>query len=193
MGFSRQEYWIGWRRSEVAQSCPTLCDPMDCSLPGSSVHGIFQARVLEWVAMSFFRGSSQLRDQTQVSRIVGRCCTVWATREVCNGMGSHSLLQGIFLTLVSNLISCVSCIDRWILYHCFTKGQWNDLCYIFNMEDCSYLNKADLYVPTKKHTFHVFITKEKDKAKCKIWYVDNSSIRVWKWICEFIAKFLGYL
>ena len=39
--------------SEVAQSCPTLCDPMDCSLPGSLIHGIFQARVLEWVAISF--------------------------------------------------------------------------------------------------------------------------------------------
>ena len=48
--------------SEVAQSCPTLCDPMDCSPPGSSVHGIFQARVLEWVAISFSRGSSQPRD-----------------------------------------------------------------------------------------------------------------------------------
>ena len=42
--------------SEVTQSCPTLCDPMDCSLPGSSVHGIFQARVLEWVAISFWSG-----------------------------------------------------------------------------------------------------------------------------------------
>ena len=42
--------------SEVAQSCPTLCDPMDCSLPGSSLHGILQARVLEWVAISFSRG-----------------------------------------------------------------------------------------------------------------------------------------
>ena len=41
--------------SEVAQSCPTLCDPMDCSLPGSSVHGIFQARVLEWGAIAFSR------------------------------------------------------------------------------------------------------------------------------------------
>ena len=41
--------------SEVAQSCPTLCDPIDCSLPGSSVHGIFQAIVLEWVAISFSR------------------------------------------------------------------------------------------------------------------------------------------
>ena len=48
--------------SEVAQSCPTLCDTMYCNLPGSSVHGIFQARVLEWVAISFSRGSSQPRD-----------------------------------------------------------------------------------------------------------------------------------
>ena len=67
--------------SEVAQSCPTLCNPMDCSLPGSSVHGIFQARVLEWVAISFSRGSSRPRDWTQVSRIVGRHFTIWATRE----------------------------------------------------------------------------------------------------------------
>ena len=67
--------------SEVSQSCPTLSDPMDCSLPGFSVHGIFQARVLEWAVISFSRGSSQLRDQTQVSHIVGRCFTVWATRE----------------------------------------------------------------------------------------------------------------
>ena len=58
MGFSKQEYWSGVpfpspmheteSESQVAQSCPTLCDPMDCSLPGSSIHGIFQARVLEW-------------------------------------------------------------------------------------------------------------------------------------------------
>ena len=58
--------------NEVAQSCLILCDPMDCSLPGSSVHGIFQAKVLEWVAISFSRRSSQPRDRTQVSRIVGR-------------------------------------------------------------------------------------------------------------------------
>ena len=62
--------------SEVAQSCPTLCDPMDCSLPGSPVHGIFQARVLEWIAISFSRGSSQPKDRTQVSRIVDRRFTV---------------------------------------------------------------------------------------------------------------------
>ena len=53
----------------------------NCSLPGFSVHRIFQARILEWVAISFFRGSSQLRDRTQVSCIVGRFFTIWATRE----------------------------------------------------------------------------------------------------------------
>ena len=55
----------------VTQSCLTLCDPMDCSPPGSSVHGILQARILEWVAFPFSRGSSQPRDETQVSCIAG--------------------------------------------------------------------------------------------------------------------------
>ena len=65
----------------VTQSCLTLCDPMDCSTPGSSVHGILQARILEWVAMPFSKRSSQPRDWTQVSCIVGVFFTVWATRE----------------------------------------------------------------------------------------------------------------
>ena len=51
------------------QSCPTLCHPMDCSPPGPLVHGILQARILEWVAISFSRGSSPPRDRTQVSYI----------------------------------------------------------------------------------------------------------------------------
>ena len=67
--------------SEVARLCPTLCDPMDCSLSASSIHWIFQARVLEWIAIYFSRGSSQPRYQTQVSRIAGRRFTFWATRE----------------------------------------------------------------------------------------------------------------
>ena len=65
--------WSEVKWSEVTQSYLTLCDPMDCSLPGSSVHGIFQARVLEWGAIAFSRGSSQPRDRTRVSHIVGRC------------------------------------------------------------------------------------------------------------------------
>ena len=72
----------GESESEVAQSCPTLCNHMDCSLPGSSVHGIFQAIVLEWIAISFSRGSSQPRDRTRVSHTVDRRFTVWTTREV---------------------------------------------------------------------------------------------------------------
>ena len=60
----------------VTQSCPTLCNPMDYSLPCSSVHGILQARILEWVAMSSSVGSSQPRDQTQVSYIAGRFFTI---------------------------------------------------------------------------------------------------------------------
>ena len=74
-------FMIAGAWSEVFQSCPTLCNPMDCSLQGSSAHGIFQASVLECVAISFSRGSSRPRDQTWVSRIVGRHFTVWATRE----------------------------------------------------------------------------------------------------------------
>ena len=66
-----------------AKSCPTLCKPLDCSPPGSSVYGISQARILEWVTISFSRGSLQPRDWTR--------------------------------------ISCVSCIDRWVLYHWATR------------------------------------------------------------------------
>ena len=71
--------------SEVAQSRPTLCDPMDCSLPGSSIQGSFQVSILEWVAIFFSRRSSWPRDWTRVSCIVGRCFTVWATRETDPG------------------------------------------------------------------------------------------------------------
>ena len=68
----------------VAQLCPVLCDPVDCSQPGSSVLGILQARILEWVAMPSSRRSSWPRDQTQVSHIAGRFLTIWATREAQN-------------------------------------------------------------------------------------------------------------
>ena len=65
----------------VTQLCPTLCDPMDCSLPGSSVHGILQERILEWVVIPFSRGFLWPRDRTQVFHIAGRFFTIWATRE----------------------------------------------------------------------------------------------------------------
>ena len=90
---------------KVNQSCATPCDPM-----GSPVHGILQARILEWVAFPFSRGSSQPRDQTQVSHIVGRFFTSWATGKPKNtGVGSLSLFQQIFLIQESN----------WGLLHCW--------------------------------------------------------------------------
>ena len=85
------EIWS--EESEVAQSRPSLWDPMDWVLPGSSVHGIFQAIVLEWIAISFSRASSWPRDQTQVSRIVGRHFTVWATRELSKGYWKNGTID----------------------------------------------------------------------------------------------------
>ena len=74
----------------VTQSCPTLCDPVDYSPPGSSVHGILQAGILVWVAISFSRGSSWPRDQTHVScvsRIDRQTLYYWATREAPKSLG----------------------------------------------------------------------------------------------------------
>ena len=85
--------WSEVKWSEVTQSCPTLCNPVDCSPPGSSVPGILQARILEWVAISFSRGSSQPRDQTQVSCIAGRHFNLWATREACLYIYRHTEMQ----------------------------------------------------------------------------------------------------
>ena len=69
-------FW--WVKVLVAQSCPTLCDLMDCSLPGFSIYGILQTRILEWIVIFFSRRSSQPRDQTQVSCIASGFFTIWA-------------------------------------------------------------------------------------------------------------------
>ena len=74
---------VGSLQVSVAQLFPTLCDPMDYSPPGFSVHEILQARILEWVAILFSRGSSQHRVWTWVSRTAGRFSTIWATGAVC--------------------------------------------------------------------------------------------------------------
>ena len=83
--FTEHLLWGVWKFKKVevlvAQSCQTPCSPMDSSLPGSSVHGILQARVLEWVTTPFPRGSSWPRNWTWVSCIAGRFFTIWFTRE----------------------------------------------------------------------------------------------------------------
>ena len=107
----------------VTQSCLTLCDPMDCSPAGSSVHGILQARILEWVAMPSTRGSSQPRDRTLVSRTAGKFFTAWASRDI----------QGLFIC--NGLKICISIPDLfqefplptpWLHLECLkSRLKWN--------------------------------------------------------------------
>ena len=97
LSHQRSLLWLPHTHSEVAQSCLTFRDPMDCSLPGSSVHGIFQVIVLERIAISFSRGSSRPRDRTQVSHIVDRRFTVWATRKVLSSHPSDACWWGCSL------------------------------------------------------------------------------------------------
>ena len=93
----------------LTQSYSTLCDPMDCSPPGSSVQGILQARILEWVAISFSRGSSQPRDWTQVSCIAGR---LYRLRQ-----------PGVIGLLISKNCFWYNFYQRVVISYKFSEGQ----------------------------------------------------------------------
>ena len=112
--------WSEVKLHEVTPLCPTLCDPMDCSLPGSSVHGIFQASVLEWVAISFSRGSSWPGNRTQVSRIVGRRFTIWATREALK-VWSRVITRSDFH--FTKIMLALLCRCHWGR---LSEGMWRD-------------------------------------------------------------------
>ena len=108
------------------QSCPTLCNPMDCSLLGPSVHEVLQARILEWVAIPFSRGSSWPRDRIQVSWIAGRFFTyIWPAGKP-SPIFNHPLK---IVRLVSSFKSIVVCINvreqniiiLWCLYKLLLK------------------------------------------------------------------------
>ena len=91
MAESQLELSVPCVHAKWLQSCPALCDPIDCSPPGSSVHGILQARILESVAISFSRGSSQPRDQTCVSCMAAgffTTSTIWDAR-LCPAVLRH--------------------------------------------------------------------------------------------------------
>ena len=155
--------WTGWIplqsyksgvcklcRAKSLQSCPTLCDPMDCSLPCSSIHGILQARILEWFAISFSKGCFWPRDWSRVSYVfcIGRlvlyhlhnlgmnewmkvaqlCPTLcssmdcpWNSPGKNIEVGCHCLLQGIFLT---HGLKLGLLHDRQILYHLSYREGW---------------------------------------------------------------------
>ena len=126
LGSSERAFSV-WRLSsplcvcaKSLQSCPTLLNLRDCSPSGSSVHGILQARILEWVTMPSSKGFSQPRDRTQVSHIAADSLPSEPLGKPKNtGVGSLSLLQGIFLTQESNqgLLHC-----RRILYQLSYEG-----------------------------------------------------------------------
>ena len=117
------------------QSCPTLCDPMDCSLPGFSVHGILQARILQWVAIPFSRGSSWPRDWIWISCTAGRFFTIWATREALNAtnpcLSFHVLASGI-LVPQQGIASKFRALEAWSLNHWTTREipLWFYFCFI---------------------------------------------------------------
>ena len=122
--------WEGESESEVAQLCPTLCNPVDCSPPDFSVHGILQARILEWVAVSFSRGSSQPRDRTQVSCIAGRRFNLWAARrenyfpQTNNKL--HQLLNSLpFLTVYSISIFYEIFTSPWVCFQDAPGLHWS--------------------------------------------------------------------
>ena len=97
----------------VAQRCPTLCDPMDCKPTRFPVHGILQARILEWVAILSSRGSSEPRDQTQLSHIAGSFFTIWATREAHIYIYTAGSYRNSMLNLLRNLQTLPRCYNSF--------------------------------------------------------------------------------
>jgi len=106
--------WFSYAVVTVVELLSRICNPMDCSLPGSSVHGISQARILEWVAISSSRRSSQPRDRTHISCIDKQVLHHWATREAhmhlhylfffrfFSHLGYYRILNRVPCTIVSN-------------------------------------------------------------------------------------------
>ena len=94
---------LKWKESEVAQSCPILCNPMDCSLPGSSIHWILQAGILECIAISFSRGSFWPRDQTRVSCV--SCICRWVLYQLSH-RGSSKNNYALFIINKRKKNSC---------------------------------------------------------------------------------------
>ena len=146
----------------VAQSCPTLCNPMDWSSPGSSVHGILQARILEWVTIPLSRGSSQPRDWTRVSCIEGRFFTVWATREDCLMSFISSHIQFIWISLiVSNMsfhgqlswVGIQKCLHYWVSLSCLLSLLFQQSSSLHLFPPCNwFVGKSESFAPKKAYT-----------------------------------------
>ena len=135
-------HWLDLKWSE-SQWCPAVCDLMDCSPPGSSVHGILQARIVEWVAMPSSRRSSWPRNQTKVSCVAGRFFTIWATREALLeipvsktrlGTCKHSLIMCWWneLPVESILGICVAGMGEEVLKRTSNEGLLSRIQHLFS-------------------------------------------------------------
>ena len=139
--------------SEIIQSCPTLCDTVDNSPPGSSVHGILPARILEWVAISVSRGSSGPRDRTQVSRIADRRFNLWATR------GPPECLCAVYLPIYSSsflwtgslFIICALLFVCLMVCFFFLLGSW-----VGPWLSHQFLTFPNLNLAPRLHAFWIF-------------------------------------
>ena len=103
--------------SLIAKSCRTVCNCMDCNPPGSSVHGILPERILEWVTISFSRGSSQLRDRTCISCLPGRFFTTEPP-----GTPPFILVAGKWWQ--DQIMVTLKCKPSWDLFPCFVQAAW---------------------------------------------------------------------
>ena len=163
------------KRSE-SQSCPTLCDPVDCSLPGSSIHGILQARILEWVAISFSRGSSRPRDWTNVSYLVGRRFTLWATREAIDWETMETVTGFIFLD--SKITTDDDCSHE--IKRCLLLGRKD----VTNLD--SILKSRDITLPTKIHLVKAMVFP-RVMYGCESWTIKEAehqrtdAFELWCW------------
>ena len=131
----------------VAYLCPILWDPMDCSPPGSSVHGMLQSRILEWVAIPFSRGSSRPRDQTWVSCIVGRFFTAWVPREYTHGSVYMAILisQLVPTSPSPSVFTCPFSTSVWFLIFIFCSFCYGTSEWLFVHLSFYILSEIELY------------------------------------------------
>ena len=130
---------VDWWWVTVTQPCLTLCDPLDCSPPGSSVHGILQARILGWVAIPVSRGTSWPKNQTQVPFIAGGFFTIWASRDavdwLCPSINASLAMNDQLWKLEARSQLWNSTHLTWTLmeqkrlrsFHCFWRTEWTCL------------------------------------------------------------------
>ena len=182
MGFSRQEHWSGVPLPSpvlVAQSCSTLCNPMDCSPPGSSVHGLLWERILEWGTIPFSSGSFQPRDQTRVSCIAGRFFIIWS----CPAISLLGILpernenihphKDWYAKVHSNIILNR---QKWKQLKHASTGEWiNEMWYVYTNRICYSTIKRNVLImcyDMDKHWTHY--------AKLNLKNINYTSIKLFK-------------